>query len=118
MRTVALFLVVGSLAAGSCGGSSPVAPDGPQPPMVIPTISGRVHEHVTWGDPPLADALVEVTGADGSKKTGISDHDGFYKIAAAAGSVTVTASKPGFETKTSEFMLVTDTVLNFSLAPE
>ena len=73
---------------------------------------------MTWGDPPLADALVEVTGADGLKESGFSDDDGFYKIAAPPGGVTVTASKPGFETKTSEFMLVTDTVLNFSLTAE
>ena len=86
--------------------------------MVVPTLSGQVQQNVTWGDPPLADALVEVIGADGSRKTGLSDDDGFYTIATAPGSVTVRASKPGFETRTSEFVLVTDTVLNFSLTAE
>ena len=115
-KTLAFFLLAGSLSAASCGGPSPIAPDAAQ--LVIPTISGQVHESVTWGDPPLAAAVVEVTGGDGSKKTGISDDGGFYKIAVSPGNVTVTASKPGFEAKTSEFLLVADTVLNFSLAPE
>ena len=116
MKAVALVLVAGSLVAASCGGQSPVAP-APQPPK-LPTISGQVQANVTWGDPPLANAVVEVTGADGSKRTGISDDDGFYRIATGPGSVTVTASKSGYATKSAEFMLVTDTVLNFSLAPE
>jgi hypothetical protein len=116
MKAVALVLVAGSLVAVSCGGQSPVAP-GLQP-TVIPTVSGQVQENVTWGDPPLADAVIEVVRADGSKKTGISDDDGFYRIAAEPGSVRVTASKPGYEAKSAEFMLVTDTVLNFSLAHE
>ena len=117
MKTVALFLVAGSLVAAGCSGRSPVAPDStPQP--IVRTISGQVHENVTWGDPPLAGAVIEVTGADGSKKTGISDTGGFYKIAAGPGSVTVTASKPGYETQRSEFVLETNTVLNFSLSPE
>jgi hypothetical protein len=114
VKTIALALVAVALAVAGCG-PSPVAPDGQQ---VIPTLSGQVQQNVTWGDPPLADALVEVTGADGLKRTGFSDDDGFYKIVAAPGTVTVTASKPGFETKTSEFVLVTDTVLNFSLTAE
>jgi hypothetical protein len=96
----------------------PVAPGPIHPPIVIPTISGQVHEAVTWGDPPLADAVVEVTIADGSTKTGMSDAGGFYRIAAAPGGVTVKASKAGYATKTSEFLLVRDIVLNFSLAPE
>jgi len=90
----------------------------PTQAVVTPTISGQVHESVDWGDPPLAAAVVEVTGGDGVKKTGMSDGAGFYRIEAVPGSVTVTASKPGFATKTTEFMLMTDTVLNFSLAPE
>jgi hypothetical protein len=118
VKTIALSLVAVALAVASCGSPSPVAPDGAQPMPVIPTLSGQVQHNVPWGDPPLADALVEVTGADGLKRSGFSDDDGFYKIAAAPGNVTVTASKPGFETKTSEFMLVTDTVLNFSLTAE
>ena len=73
---------------------------------------------MTWGDPPLADALIEVTGVDGLKQAGYSDDDGFYTITTPPGGVAVTASKPGFETKTSEFVLQTDTVLNFSLTPE
>ena len=116
MKTVAPLLLTMLVLASGC--TSPVAPDRTQPPIVIPTISGSVYESVTWGDPPLADAVVEVAGADGSKKTGISDAAGFYKIAAGPGTVTVTASKPGYETKTLEFMLVTDTVLNFSLSSE
>jgi hypothetical protein len=117
VKTHALFLVAVMLAAAGCGGSSPVAPGGTLPPTTS-TLSGQVHENVTWGDPPLADALVEVTGADGLKRTGLSDDDGLYKIATAPGTVTVKASKPGFATKTSEFMLMSDTVLNFSLTPE
>ena len=49
--------------------------------------------------------LIEVAGADGLRNTGFSDDDGFYRIAAAPGTVIVTASKPGFETKMSEFVL-------------
>jgi len=63
-------------------------------------------------------AYVEVTGADGLKHAGFSDDHGFYTIAAPAGRVAVTASKPGFRTRRSEFVLVTDTVLNFSLTAE
>ena len=114
----AFLLVVGMLAAAGCGGSSPVSPDGGLPPARISVLSGQVHENVTWGDPPLADALVEITGADGVKRTGLSDDNGFYSIATVPGAVTVRASKPGFEPKTSEFMLITDTVLNFSLTPD
>jgi hypothetical protein len=118
VKTVALLLAAVLLPASGCGGRSAVAPDSTQQAIVIPAISGWVHEDVTWGDPPLADAVVEVTGADGSKKTAISNADGFYRIAAGPGSVTVTASKPGYATRTSEFILATDTVLNFSLAAE
>jgi hypothetical protein len=114
----ALLMVAVMLAAASCGGSSPVSPDGGLPPSAISVLSGQVHENVTWGDPPLADALVEVTGADGVKRTGLSDDDGFYKIATVPGTVTVRASKPGFVPKTSEFMLITNTVVNFSLVPD
>lgn len=113
-KTLALFLVAGTLAGANCGGPAPMAPTR----VVTPTISGQVHESVDWGDPPLAAAVVEVTGGDGVKKTGMSDDSGFYRIAAGPGSVTVTASKPGFATKTTEFLLMTDMVLNFSLAPE
>src|SRR6185295_2147083 len=86
VKTIALSLVAVAfaLAVASCGGSSPVAPGAP-PPTVMPTLSGQVQQNVTWGDPPLADALVEVVGADGLKKTGLSDDEGFYQIAVAPG---------------------------------
>ena len=116
-QALSLSLAVAMLAVAGCGGLSPVAPDGARP-AVISTLSGQVHENVTWGDPPLANALIAITGADGFKHTGFSDDHGFYTIAAPPGSVAVTASKPGFEAKTAEFVLVTDTVLNFSLTPE
>ncbi|MEO8256050.1 MAG: carboxypeptidase-like regulatory domain-containing protein [Acidobacteriota bacterium] len=116
-KTLLLALVAALLVATGCGGASPMVPDGASP-TAVSILSGQVHESVVWGDPPLADALIEVTGANGLKKTGFSDDDGFYRIAAAPGSVIVTASKPGFATKASEFMLVTDTTLNFSLIPD
>lgn len=118
VKALPLALFAAMLAVAGCGGQSPVAPDGGRPSLAISTLSGRVYENVTWADPPLAEALIEITGADGLKHAGFSDDHGFYAITARPGGVAVTVSKPGFEPRTSEFILETDTVLNFSLTPE
>src|SRR5688500_15780117 len=106
-----------ALAAAGCGGRSPLAPDVPQPePSAstgLTTISGWVYASVTWGDPPVPDALIEVHAADGSKTFAFSDLRGFYQVSVRPGNVMITTSKEGHEAKTCQVRLLTPTVLNF-----
>jgi carboxypeptidase family protein len=111
------FCVAMIVATGAgCSGRSPVAPDTTeQRPAEFLTISGWVYEHVEWADPPIAQAIIEVKEADGSLKTTVTDADGFYRVSVRPGSISINASKEGYEAKTWEFPLLKDTVLNFSL---
>lgn len=72
---------------------------------------------MTWGDPPIPDAVISVTDADGSIKTVSSDENGFYQILVRPGDVSITASKEGYEARTWQLTLLKDLVLNFGLIP-
>ena len=108
------------LALCGCGGS-PTAPDVVQRPpesVDVATISGRIYVGGGAVQNPIAGASVEINEADGTSATVVSDAEGFYRMTARRGSVTVTASKAGYEAKEWQFDLLSDTVLNFSLSPE
>src|SRR2546428_9313772 len=114
-------LVALILAVSGCSSPSPVAPGTTRPvsegAALFATISGQVYANVTWADPPIAEATIEVTAADGSIKTTLSDDNGLYTISVRGGNVSITASKDGYETKSWQLALVKDLVLNFGLAP-
>jgi hypothetical protein len=100
-----------------CGGSlnSPSAvPQRPQPTEHA-VISGQIYANAQ-GHAPIAASRVEVNEADGSSTSVASDADGAYRISVRRGSVTVTASREGYEAKQWQFDLLNDTVLNFSLS--
>lgn len=121
MKRLGFCVLAVMLSGTACGGGSPVAPDTQQPPepaVEFATISGRVYARVDWGDPLLAESLVEVKQADGSAKTTLTDAEGFYEVSARAGTISITASKEGYEAKTWELTLLKDTVLNFGLTPK
>lgn len=121
MTRVAFCLLTAALAGSGCGGSlaasNPIQPTS-QPVADVATISGRIYASVGPLYASIGDAVVVVNEADGSSATVASDADGFYKISARRGSVTVTASKEGYEAKQWQFDLLNDTVVNFSLTPQ
>lgn len=120
MKKLALCVVAVIVASFGCSGRSPIAPQNtqasaPLPPPPAPaaesaTIQGRIYARVSWGDPLLADARIEVKEVDGSETTVLSDADGFYEMAVRPGLISITASKEGYEAKTWEFTLSKDTV--------
>lgn len=115
-----MALLAVAVTGSACGGRSPVAPTSTQQVAAaqLATISGRVYAAVTWGEPPIAETLIEVTEADGTTTTVLSDDDGFYQVTVRHGSVSISASKEGYEAKTpQQFTLLNDAVLNFSLTP-
>jgi hypothetical protein len=130
LRKVGVDLVEGIVAKGAswvlavtlvgCGGSlnspSPL-PQRIQPAGDVAVISGQVYANGP-GDSPIAAARVEVNEADGSSTSVASAADGAYRVSVRRGSVTVTASKEGYEAKQWQFDLLNDTVLNFSLSPQ
>jgi hypothetical protein len=69
------------------------------------------------GEPPLEDVLITVRDSTGAERTTVSGRSGYYSVRAATGTVVVTASKPGYETRQSRFDVSESTVLNFSLKP-
>jgi len=77
-----------------------------------------VYANVTWGNPPIPDATIRVTEADGSITFVATDDHGVYKILARPGDISITASKEGYEARTWELTLLKDIVLNFGLAPD
>jgi hypothetical protein len=81
------------------------------------TISGHVYEsfNVRSGEPLLSDVAITVKDAAGSQYSARTNGEGFYRVKAAIGSVTITVTKNGYETKVSEFYLARDTAVNFSL---
>jgi hypothetical protein len=115
MTRIALWLLAMTFAG--CGGalSSPSAvPQAGQPTTDVAVISGQIYANAL-GHAPLAAARVEVNAADGSSTSVASDADGAYRISVRRGSVTITASREGYEAKQWQFDLLNDTVLNFSL---
>ena len=121
MNRRGLWLLTVALAGYGCGGSlagpDPVQQTS-QPAADLAEISGRIYSSVGPMYPSIANAVVEVNEADGSSATVVSDADGFYRISARRGSVTITASKEGYEAKQWQFDLLNDTVVNFSLTPQ
>lgn len=122
MTRTLFFLAVLILTGSGCSSPSPVAPgatqQGSQPAAQFAAISGQVYANVTWGNPPITDAIIRVTDADGSIKFIATDEQGFYKVLARPGDVSITASKEGYEARTWELTLLKDIVLNFGLAPD
>jgi hypothetical protein len=109
------FCVVAAMAAGSgCSSSgSPVAPE-----AQAATISGYIYfQDAAGGEPPIANVLISVKERDGSQSTAVSNAKGFYTVSARSGSISITASKEGYEAKEWQFVLSSDTILNFSLTP-
>ena len=97
-----------------CGGQSPVSPT--ENSLMV---SGHVYQHLTpeSGEPPIAGVLITLRHAKGAESTSLTDGDGFYRIPATAGEVTVSVSKDGYQTRELRFDVTDDTVLNFSLTP-
>jgi hypothetical protein len=106
--------VVVSAACLGCGGSSPISPDAS---AQYATVSGWVYEAGAAGEPPVADATIEVTRTDGSIETTRATGEGWYAVSARTGVVTMVASKEGYESKTVRFSLWADTTLNFRMNP-
>ena len=120
-RRFAYAVLVIALTTAGCAVRSPLTPDAPMPERSpatgLATISGWVYANVSWADPPVPNALIEVHAADGWTTTTVSDLNGFYKVFVRPGNVSITTSKEGLETKTCQVRLLTHTVLNFFLAP-
>lgn len=111
--TSALFILVG-VVLSACSGSAPMLTAASGLPA---TITGHVYESFTAGsgEPLLHDVAITVKHTGGSEYSARTDGEGFYRVAATVGAVTVTVTKAGYETKVSEFYLASDTSLNFSL---
>jgi carboxypeptidase family protein len=109
-----LLVLLPLIIVPGCRSSSPVAPD-----AALPTISGHVYQTPTRdaGEPPLVDVLITIRKATGQETTALTNRGGFYSVGAAMGSVLVTASKEGYETRQSRFDVTESTVLNFGLTP-
>ncbi|HEU4928046.1 MAG TPA: carboxypeptidase-like regulatory domain-containing protein [Vicinamibacterales bacterium] len=113
-RRLRLVVLLTLVTVPGCAGSSPLAP-GSAPP----TISGYVYLSFTpdTGEPPIEDVLITVRDSTGAERTTVSGRSGYYSVRAEMGTVVVTASKPGYETRQSRFDVSESTVLNFSLKP-
>lgn len=83
------------------------------------TISGHIYQQETpaLGEPGITNVLITISDGQSPERTALSGPDGFYTVSVLAGSISISASKDGYGTQMSEFALVGDTVLNFSLAP-
>lgn len=121
-----LFCVLAAaiLGAPGCEAANPLAPDAPheqsanlQPEQAV--VSGWVYARVTWADPPIAGATIELQSADGFRATAVSDRDGYYEMSIphGSGAVSITTSKDGYRSGSCRVTLLKDTVLNFFLAP-
>jgi hypothetical protein len=78
-------------------------------------LSGRIYAGSTASDLPLSNAEVVVVASNGTKTTR-SSQNGFYALTVPSGDVTITATKPGYEAKTTTIDAAADVVLNFSLS--
>ena len=121
----ALYLLLIALAGSGCT-ASPLAPDVPETVEhrgsvegETVTMSGWVYATATWADPTIADAVVEVTTADGVTTTGSSDANGYYELTVpnASGVASIRTSKDGYVPRSLEATLLKHTVLNFFLSP-
>jgi len=101
-----------------CGADAPLAPAAQQPIVESALLSGWVYARAESEDPALASALIEVVEGDGTASRVLTNDGGYYEVAIRPGTVSVTASKEGYEAKTWELGLLKDTVLNFGLAPK
>jgi hypothetical protein len=111
--TALWLVVVTSVTIAGCGRQMPAGPATTAPI----TISGYVHAEGTFeaGEPTLSDVVVTVRDAEGSSRTSISNGLGFYSVSARSGTITITASKEGYTSRSASFDISADTVLNFSL---
>jgi hypothetical protein len=124
MKGPTLTVLLIALAGSGCA-ASPLAPDVPETVEhrsmdgETITMSGWVYEMTTWADPPLADAVVEVTAANGVTTSVSSDARGYYELTVprTAGPVSIRAAKNGYLPKSIQVTLVEHTVLNFFLSP-
>lgn len=91
----------------------------PQGPTAhAPTVSGHVYTSMTeLGEPAIANVLITIEHADGSRSSAMSNGAGFYIVSGTAGTISITAAKAGFDTNRSQFDLLSDIVLNFALTP-
>lgn len=108
---VLVLVALGLLA--NCGQS-------PHSPTATPRmVSGHVYQFgaTEFGEPMLADVLITIEQADGVLLTARTNATGFYAIWATGGVISISATKPGFRAKRTQFELTDDTVLNFSLTP-
>ena len=120
MTRIALGVLV-TLAAFGCGGSltAPTAIEQrTEPAADIATISGQIYSSVGPIYASIGSVEIDVNEADGSSRTVVTDSNGVYQISVRRGSVTITASKDGYEAKQWQFDLLNDVVLNFSLSPQ
>jgi len=109
-----LLIALALLASAAHCGGAPQAPTAARP-----TVSGYVYQSPTaaLGEPSLETVLITVEQSDGTQRTALTDQSGFYAVSVLSGLVSISATKTGFETNRSQFDLVDNTVLNFSLTP-
>ena len=119
VKAIRLGIVALAALEVGCGGQSPLAPaEGSKPSVAeLVTVSGQVYVDATWGEPPIRDASITVT-RDGEESIVSTNRGGFYRISVKSGSLSITASKEGYESKAWSLVLSNDTVLNFSLTPK
>ena len=109
----ALLAIVALAATVACSHSTPLAPS-----VSTPTLSGRVYGQDTDSESPLADAALTFATVGRSVAT-TSGADGFYSANLKPGTVQITASKAGYQTKTWTVDVVdAGVVLNISLSAE
>lgn len=81
-------------------------------------ISGYVYfQAPSGGEPMIADALITVRQDNGDQMSASTDTDGFYALFVRSGSLSIGASKDGFEDRIWQLDVTADTVLNFALVP-
>jgi hypothetical protein len=77
-------------------------------------LSGWVYIRSGSEDPPIADAAIQLSTSAGNVSI-LTDAHGHYEVVLPRGTVSITASKEGYESTTWELKLLGDTVLNFGL---
>lgn len=117
----ALVLALVLMCWGCTEGTMPTAPDdvARSSPSLVghAEISGQVFANGPSGEPAIASAVIQVRSDESAVYTGHTVSDGFYRMSVPLGWVSVTASKDGYASITSQFILTKDTVLNFGLQP-
>jgi len=120
MRSIAVALVAATLGCWGCGGGVTAPDTMPSQAAEVDrvTIRGQIYTSVGPEYPAIQNARIEVNEADGTNAIVTSIRDGSYLISVRRGSITITASKEGYEAKQWQFDLLSDLVLNFSLDPQ